>query len=165
MMRHLAVLLTLLQCVNLSSATALAGWNKVMVPRGGTSGAEAVLPEQHMPSLFASEESEYDQYAAALAATEALRRIRDKAMTAGKQKHGSEATEDQKRIRAEYLVNSGKVLKAMGMSVSQFNQLSREVNQDEELKEKVNRNQILRNLNCMCIRSKLTHNRYVGIFR
>lgn len=144
-MRHLAVLLALVQCVDLSSGTALVGWNKVMLPRGGASGTEAVLPEQHMPSLFGPEESEYDQYAAALAATEALRRIRDKSMSAGKQKHGAEATEDQKRIRAEYLVNSGKVLKAMGMSISQFNQLSREVNQDEELKEKVSRNQILRN--------------------
>ena len=138
MMWHLTVfLLTLLQCVDLSTATAF--WNKGMVSHRGGGGTEqtAVLPEQqqqHMPSLFGPEESEYDHYAAALAATEALRRIRDKAMSsAGK----AVATDDQKRIRAEYLVNSSKVLKAMGMSVSQFNQLSREVNQNEELKEKV----------------------------
>jgi hypothetical protein len=110
-----------------------------MPPRGGSSvGAQGVLPDQRMPSLFVEEESDYDRYAAALAATEALRRIRDKAMSEQrKQKKGVEATEDQKRIRAEYVINSGKVLKAMGMSVSQFNHLSREVNKDEELKEKV----------------------------
>lgn len=137
-MRHLAVLLSLFHCVSLSLGTSLTVFNKIMPPRGGSSvGAQGVLPDQRMPSLFAEEESDYDRYAAALAATEALRRIRDKAMSERKQKKGAEATEDQKRIRAEYVINSGKVLKAMGMSVSQFNHLSREVNKDEELKEKV----------------------------
>lgn len=183
MMWDLSILLMLVQCVPLSSATPF--WNNGMVfPRGGGGGgtekaaAADVLPEQqHMPSLFGPEESEYDHYAAALAATEALRRIRDKAMSltsTGKQKHGAQggggggggtATEDQKRIRAEYLVNSSKVLKAMGMSVSQFNQLSREVNENEELKEKVSRILCVKLLNCMCIRSKLLSYITVGIFR
>jgi hypothetical protein len=63
---------------------------------------------------------------------------------------GTEAADEKKRIRAEYVINSGKVLKAMGMSVSQFNQLGRQVNQDEVLKEKVScghgrRHKILKN--------------------
>jgi len=58
-------------------------------------------------------------------------------MEEAKNLSGSEAADEKKRIRAEYVINSGKVLKAMGMSVSQFNQLGRQVNEDEVLKEKV----------------------------
>jgi hypothetical protein len=91
-----------------------------------------------MPSLFGPQEAQYDRYAACLAATEGLRRLRDRQL--GKRglifgKGGP--TEQQKRITAEYVVNSSKVLESMGMSVSQFNQLGRQVGNDPELKEKV----------------------------
>ena len=111
-----------------------------MLPRGGSmSSPEEVqgFPSQRMPSLFAPDETDYDRYAACLAATESLRRLRDKSTAESKQLSGTEATDEQKRIRAEYIINSSKVLKALGMSVSQFNQVGRQVNQDESLKEKV----------------------------
>lgn len=98
---------------------------------------EGLLPDQRMPSLFPPDQTDYDHYAACLAATESLRRLRDKSMAESKRLSASEAKDEQKRIRAEYVINSGKVLKAMGMSISQFNQLGRQVNQDEVLKEKV----------------------------
>lgn len=99
--------------------------------------AESLLPDQRMPCLFPPDQTDYDRYAACLAATESLRRLRDKSMAETKRLSGSEATDEKKRIRAEYVINSGKVLKAMGMSISQFNQFGRQVNEDEVLKEKV----------------------------
>ncbi len=116
-------------------------WNK----RGGS--AEGSHPDigidgtdkDHMPSMFAPTESHYDRYAACLAATEGLRRVRDKALvtTSRQRSKKDDLEEDRSRIHAEYVMNSGKVLKAMGMSISQFNQLGREVSQDPPLKEKV----------------------------
>ena len=144
MMRHLALLLTLSQFAGLTAAASLSGWNGGASPRGGSSDSSVVaLPEERMPSLFTPDESEYDRYAACLAATESLRRARDKALQKDKRAIGNAATEEKKRIQAEYVVNSARVLKAMGVSVSQFNQLGRQVNQDEELKEKVSSNRIV----------------------
>ena len=139
MMRNLSILLALLQLTNLTSSTSLPNWNGAL-PRGGNTGTateESIFTDQRMPSLFPPDQIDYDRYAACLAATESLRRLRDKSMAEAKNLSGREATDEQKRIRAEYVINSGKVLKAMGMSVSQFNQLGRQVNQDEVLKEKV----------------------------
>lgn len=45
--------------------------------------------------------------------------------------------EEYKRACAEYVLNSSKVVKALGLSVSQFNQLGREVKKNKLLKEKV----------------------------
>ncbi len=45
--------------------------------------------------------------------------------------------EEYKRACAEYVLNSSKVVKALGLSVSQFNQLGREVKRNTLLKEKV----------------------------
>ncbi|KAI2501726.1 protein of unknown function (DUF4168) [Fragilaria crotonensis] len=95
------------------------------------------LESETMPSLFGPEEAQFDRYAACLAATEGLRRIRDKKL-GGRRflRVTDEPTEAQKRITSEYVVNSSKVLEAMGMSVSQFNQLGRQVGANSELKEK-----------------------------
>ena len=63
------------------------------------------------------------------AATEGLRRIRDRALALeAKQKqpkkHAAEPkTELEKRIAAEYAHHSAQVLQALGMSVTQFNNL------------------------------------------
>lgn len=88
-----------------------------------------------MPSLFGPEESEYDRYAACLAATEGLRRIRDKDLAQARAK--GRTGDAEKHIKAQYVQNSSKVLRALGMSVSQFNELGREIAQDEQLKDKV----------------------------
>lgn len=153
-----------------------------------------------MPSIFEPEESIYDKYAACLAATEGLRRIRDskqlnqnkrfrtavnvdadrsgwksllKATTTGvvddddhyygKGGEGARGAvgvggsssaaasssssssvssveqqkEEYKRACAEYVLNSSQVIKALGLSVSQFNQLGREIKKNEPLKQKV----------------------------
>jgi hypothetical protein len=136
MMLRLSLLISV---ATFTSATTLPSFNG-MLPRGGSmsSPEEAQgFPSQRMPSLFSPDETDYDRYAACLAATESLRRLRDKSMAESKKLSGTEATDEQKRIRAEYVINSSKVLKALGMSVSQFNQVGRQVNQDESLKEKV----------------------------
>lgn len=127
-------------------------------------------PFNQMPCIFSRpEEAQYDTYAACLAATESLRRIRDSAI--GKIKSstsavhadeddgswksylskesntrddgtasGSDSAKDKeifKRAYAEYVLNSSKAINALGLTVSQFNQLGREVRKDNELKEKV----------------------------
>lgn len=155
-MRSVCIFLVIVQLTNVVSAASLPCWNGAW-PRGGSTGTatvEGLGPNQRMPCLFPPDQSDYDRYAACLAATESLRRLRDKSMEEAKSLSGTELSDEQKRIRAEYVINSGKVLKAMGMSVSQFNQLGRQVNQDEVLKEKVScchggRLKIPKN--CMCI--------------
>lgn len=132
--------------------------------------------DDKMPSIFQAEESLYDKYAACLAATEGLRRIRDSKLknkkfrtavnvdaerksgwksllksqshqnqsdsktkeNGGKVKSVAEQNkEEYKRACAEYVLNSSKAIKALGLSVSQFNQLGREIKKDKFLKEKV----------------------------
>ena len=96
------------------------------------------IESETMPSLFGPEEAQFDRYAACLAATEGLRRIRDKKLGGRRFLRGAdELTDAQKRITSEYVVNSSKVLEAMGMSVGQFNQLGRQVGSNGDLKEKV----------------------------
>jgi len=136
-----------------------------------------------MPTLFTSEESIYDKYAACLAATESLRRVRDSKLEKKKfrtavnvdadrsgwksllkgdsnsysssgansgninsnmggkahneQNEKQQQQEEYKRSCAEYVLNSSKVIKALGLSVSQFNQLGREIQKNRGLKEKV----------------------------
>jgi hypothetical protein len=79
----------------------------------------AELDRETMPSLFGPEEAQYDRYAACLAATEGLRRIRDKKL--GSRRffiHDTEEmSEAQRRIKTEYILHSSKVLEAMGMLV------------------------------------------------
>jgi hypothetical protein len=117
---------------------------------------------EKMPSLFTrDEEKQYDTYAACLAATESLRRMRDNKFKNKKElsavdvedkswksilnpsdsggDKGDEHTaeEEYKRACAEYVLNSSKAINALGLSVTQFNQLGREVSKDKSLKEKV----------------------------
>lgn len=141
--------------------------------------AAATTPEskskqsQHdkMPSIFTKDgEKHYDTYAACLAATESLRRVRDSKI---KNKKGTAAASDDKsfqswksmlksniggagsassesgiknepsgkeefkRACAEYVLDSSKAINALGLSVTQFNQLGREVYKNKDLKEKV----------------------------
>ena len=85
-----------------------------------------------MPSLFDPSENEYDKYAACLAATEGLRRIRDRNLASD-----STDKETQKRIATQYVQNCGKVLRSLGMSIGEFNSLGKEISKNEQLKEKV----------------------------
>jgi len=45
--------------------------------------------------------------------------------------------EEFKRACAEYVLDSSKAINALGLSVTQFNQLGREVSKNKDLKEKV----------------------------
>ena len=96
-----------------------------------------------IPTLFnLAEEAIYDRYAACLAATEGLRRMRDKEISKTKpgifsRKKGDK--EGEERANSKYIMHSSKIIKALGMTVPQFNQLGREVMKNDELKEKVGR--------------------------
>jgi hypothetical protein len=92
-----------------------------------------------MPSLFSSDDDTYDRYAACLAATEGLRRLRDRDLTDELQglRDPDQVAQKRRQIAAQYVQNSSKVLRALGMSVGQFNELGKEIAQDPKLKEKV----------------------------
>ena len=92
-----------------------------------------------MPSLFSSEEETYDRYAACLAATEGLRRLRDRDIMDELQgiRDPEQASQKRRQIATQYVQNSGKVLRALGMTVGQFNELGKQIAQDPKLKEKV----------------------------
>lgn len=101
--------------------------------RGG--GGSRFSEDSHMPCLFSEEEDDFDKYAACLAATEGLRRIRDAEMAA------LGDTEDRpqrvQEININYARGSGRVLRSMGMPVDKFNELGRTISKDPELRKKV----------------------------
>lgn len=140
------VILLLLQVLG---ATAVSQFEPESVVRGGGGRVDPKIGDR-MPSLFGPEEAQYDRYAACLAATEGLRRMRDNALS----KHGSKSAAVPKlpwgRAKADggandgstqasdlYKLQSGQVLEALGMSVNQFNLLGRQISRDKMLKEKV----------------------------
>lgn len=109
---------------------------------GGGGGATSNIfrrtqpDEGRMPSLFVPEESVYDRYAACLAATEGLRRIRDRDLADEANVHGF-GNDGERQINSQYVQNSERVLRALGMTVNQFNDLGRQITQDEKLRERV----------------------------
>lgn len=124
----------------------------VLIHRGGESihddngeEEEAASEDNKLPTLFQlPEEEQYDRYAACLAATEGLRKIRDREMS--KTKKGGIISffsrkevdeEETERANSKYVLNSSMVIKSLGLTVPQFNQLGREIMGDEVLKEKV----------------------------
>jgi hypothetical protein len=106
-----------------------------------------------MPSIFLQPEEQYlDKYSACLAATEGLRKLRDSAIESSRNSKGNKLEgvkalicgpdtntndPDYQQACAEYLMNSSKVIRALGLSVAQFNRIGREVSADTLLKEKV----------------------------
>lgn len=101
-----------------------------------------------IPTLFQlPEENTYDRYAACLAATEGLRNVRERELSKVKERRGlfdgllsrktHSNSEAEVRAESKYILNSSKVIKALGMTIPQFNQVGREVMGNEELKEKV----------------------------
>lgn len=117
---------------------------KTAEPTEPSKEEKSPIPTPKMPCLFnLPEELPYDRYAACLAATEGLRRARDVELSAMKKKGGfpfskeKNQSEEEKRTDAKYVVNSGKVIRALGLTIPQFNQLGREVMQNPPLKERV----------------------------
>ena len=122
--------------------------NRLLLTRGGSTDTTSKLFRRfsdvdRMPSLFPKDEDLYDKYAACLAATEGLRRIRDSDMAAeveALKKGTSRATslsEVRSHVTTKYVQNSIKVLRALGMPVGEFNELGRIIATDPELKQKV----------------------------
>ena len=122
------------------------------------------MPLDEMPSLFSSEEEIFDRYAACLAATEGLRRIRDRDLAEELQKSQgddeststlddfiAQQAKNRRKIAQAYIKNSGRVLRAMGMSVKQFNELGGEIAQDSKLKGKVRQTRISSSTKEICI--------------
>lgn len=112
-----------------------------MEPQTFRGGAYQPSEDSHMPCLFSEEECDYDRYAACLAATEGLRRIRDEEMTAlveANRKEKSDSMEDAERlINMKYAQKSAQMLRQMGMPVEKFNALGRVIAKDATLKKKV----------------------------
>ncbi|KAL7507494.1 hypothetical protein ACHAXN_004677 [Cyclotella atomus] len=89
-----------------------------------------------MPSIFHEDEQKYDRYAAALAVTEGLRRIRDAEVERTKAKN-KKTDSKSSSAESEFLLQSTKAVKALGLTVAQFNEIGREVLNNEVLKERV----------------------------
>jgi hypothetical protein len=124
---------------------------------GGSSSSSSTY--NRMPSLFLKPEEQYlDKYAACLAATEGLRKLRDSAVASSSSSTTTTTTPIRRAIRkflpnsgkdmdlqselyrqacSEYALNSSKVIRALGLTVAQFNQIGRQVSSDPALKEKV----------------------------
>lgn len=121
------------------------GESKVVITTGET-----------MPSIFRiPSEEKYDRYAAALAVTEGLRRVRDTEIALTKERGGrinrwrrrkptaaamatlEECANAKKRAESAFLLQSTRAVKSLGMTVAQFNQIGREVITDPELRERV----------------------------
>lgn len=130
-----------------SSTTRTSKWRHIQ--RGGS---ESCTPDEsqsankrQIPSLFQGDSDIiYDRYAACLAATEGLRRIRDETLKSQQQKSINDPLFSKKNIReakewtiAVYTENASKVVEAMGMPVSQFNAIGKIVCNDVSLKQKV----------------------------
>lgn len=128
--------------------------------RSNVGASEAAAKGDTMPSIFRiPSEEKYDRYAAALAVTEGLRRVRDAEIARAEETKGkktwlgsisSSSSSSQgglspqgtldaanKRAESAFLLQSTKAVKALGMTVTQFNQIGREVINDPALKERV----------------------------
>ena len=124
----------------------------------GVSTSDLQKPVKGMPSLFRPEEAVYDRYAACLAATESLRQTRDaiilhdaardssnpmrrmlkaSSFTLSRNPKFERDSLEFQRANTQYLVNSGKIIRALGLSVAQFNKIGREVSKDDVMKERV----------------------------
>lgn len=91
-----------------------------------------------MPTIFHEDEQKYDRYAAALAVTEGLRRVRDAEVERIQKSNKKNKTKEAaKSAEGEFLLQSTKAVKALGLTVAQFNDIGREVLGDNALKERV----------------------------
>ena len=97
-------------------------------PRGG-GGNVLTTTQRTIPTFFSGEDArEYDTYAACLAATEGLRRIRDR-----------QRLVDPIAARRQYVRDSKPLLETLGMTIDRFNVVGAQIADDEALKEKVSK--------------------------
>jgi hypothetical protein len=129
-------------------SSAISIWARIT--RGGSSNITTNYErDQRVPSLFQNESDIiFDHYAACLAATEGLRRIREQTIQSQLQQHqqnennkGCRAKRNMKEAKewaiAVYAESASKIIEGMGMPVSEFNAIGRMVSKDATLKEKV----------------------------
>lgn len=98
-----------------------------------------------IPTLFSAEDVKYDRYAACLAATEGLRRLRDRQIAeeakpdhVGQRRGSRKRRQEAKKMAvASYFRDSSSVVEAMGMPVVEFNEIGRVLCQDLTLKQTV----------------------------
>ena len=121
----------------------------IHLPRGGSTSSTPLdyqLEKNPQAQSFFKFETDicYDRYAACLAATEGLRRIRDQTLQAQQQHFINDSSFSKRKIRevkqwatAVYAENASKVIEAMGMPIEQFNALGKIVCNDVTLKQKV----------------------------
>lgn len=113
------------------------------------------LKSPSMVSLFPPSESLYDRYAACIAATEPLRVSRDKSILSSlpplrklflRNPTGSndlctasncDRYPKVKHACLKHVADTSRVIRGMGMTVAQFNEVSRELGEDEMLRERV----------------------------
>ena len=128
-------------------ATTRTTWRHIQ--RGGSKSSTPVETQseekRQIPSMFQGESDMiYDRYAACLAATEGLRRIRDQTLKSPQQNSINDPLlskrnirEAKERVNTVYAENASKIIEAMGMPVSQFNSIGKIVCNDASLKQKV----------------------------
>ena len=127
------------------SASSPSSRLSIAIPHGGGATPASSLT---IPSLFADDEKIYDTYAACLAATEGLRRLRNRQMLMAAS--SDIASSNNRRAAAlaqrQYARDSARVVQALGMSVADYNAIGARLVQgnDEALKEKVGRGLSLR---------------------
>eukprot|EP00560_Eucampia_antarctica_P010100 CAMPEP_0197830154 /NCGR_PEP_ID=MMETSP1437-20131217/6758_1 /TAXON_ID=49252 ORGANISM="Eucampia antarctica, Strain CCMP1452" /NCGR_SAMPLE_ID=MMETSP1437 /ASSEMBLY_ACC=CAM_ASM_001096 /LENGTH=373 /DNA_ID=CAMNT_0043432355 /DNA_START=160 /DNA_END=1281 /DNA_ORIENTATION=- len=152
--------------VDVSSACSISTQSETVIDKAenNISTEETERSPEKMPTIFSSSrETKYDTYAACLAATEGLRRNRDSYITKIKNKSAvqsadsdsswkslislvnkrkkeepiNENEEEYKRACAQCVLQSTKAIRALGLTVGQFNQIGREIGNDELLKQRV----------------------------
>ncbi len=153
-----------------STKSGISGVGSISARSGAPATKSTSGPvKDKMPSIFRiPSEEKYDRYAAALAVTEGLRRVRDAEIERALQEKKTSATtthadfirddggensydyssskmktpqqilqERKQRAESAFLLQTTKAVKALGMTVTQFNQIGREVLADPALKERV----------------------------
>lgn len=88
-----------------------------------------------MPSLFQNDDMIYDRYAACLAATEELRRRRDRIIACVANEKNSKRL--LQRIETDYARDAAKILQGLQMTVDDFNTIGQSVMSNKVLKRKV----------------------------
>lgn len=84
--------------------------------------------EQKIPTLFA-DQPQFDRYAACLAATEGLRRLRDQQI--------SQDRRHKRKFEKEYQQRAKQILSGLDMQESEFNKIGRKVARNDNLKRQV----------------------------
>ena len=122
------------KCVPRCGATTSTSTDEIDTASRSSSSSNT----NHVPSVTLNENMDmmYNKYAACLAATEGLRRKRDTTIQQNLSK-SSNCRNNNNNIMKEYITNASKIIEDMGLSVSDFNSIGRQVCNDPALKQKV----------------------------